>query len=114
MIPAIAYHPGTRGLHRVNPGSGLLLLACTLFAVLGADSLVIKAGILTLVVGLAVWSEGSARAWLKSLRFALIFATLLFLAQTLSIREGPVLFRAGISITSQGVMVGANMALRFL
>jgi len=114
MIPTIAYHPGIRGLHRVNPGSGLLLLACTLFAVLGADSLVIKAGILILVVGLAVWSEGSARAWLKSLRFALIFATLLFLAQTLSIREGPVLFRAGISITSQGVMAGANMALRFL
>ncbi len=114
MIPTIVYHPGVRGLHRVNPGSGLFLLACTLFAVLGAGSLVIKAGVLILVFGLAIWSEGSARAWFKSLRFVLIFATLLFLAQTLSIREGSVLFHAGISITSQGVMAGANMALRFL
>lgn len=114
MIPTIAYHPGIRGLHRINPGSGLLLLGCTLFAVLGADSLVIKAGVLILVFGLAVWSERSARAWFKSLRFVLIFATLLFLAQTLSIREGPALLRVGIPITSQGVVAGANMALRFL
>ena len=114
MIPAIAYHPGSRGLHRVNPGSGLLLLACTLFAVLGANSLFVKASVLVLVFGLAAWSEGSAWAWCKSLRFVLIFASLLFLAQLLSIREGPVLFRVGIPITSSGVMAGVNMALRFL
>ena len=114
MIPDIAHHPGTRGLHRINPGSGLLLLACILFAVLGAGSLVVKAAILALVFTLAVWSERSVRAWCKSLRFVLVFATLLFLAQILSIREGPVLFRAGIPITALGITSGANMALRFL
>ena len=114
MIPTIAYHPGSRGLHRISPGSGLLLLACTLFAVLGASSLFVKASVLALVFGLAAWSEGSVWAWCKSLRFVLIFASLLFLAQVLAIREGAVLFRIGISITSLGVIAGMNMALRFL
>jgi len=114
MIPNIIHHPGVRGLHRINPGSGLLLLACTLIAVLGSGSLVIKTGVLILVFGLAIWSERSAQVWYKSLRFVLIFASLLFLAQLLSICEGPVLFRAGIPITLGGVVAGANMALRFL
>jgi energy-coupling factor transport system permease protein len=114
MIPTIAYHPGSRGLHRVNPGSGLLLLACMLFAVLGTSSLIIKAGVLVLVFGLAVWSEGSAWAWCKSLRFVAIFASLLFVAQVLAIRDGSILFHVGVPITSSGVIAGANMALRFL
>ncbi|NQT92587.1 MAG: energy-coupling factor transporter transmembrane protein EcfT [Lentisphaerae bacterium] len=114
MIPSIGYHLGVRGLHRVSPGSGLSLLACTLFAVLGAGSLLVKVGVLTLVFGLAAWSEGSAGTWCKSLRYVLIFAVLLFLAQVLSIREGTTLFRVGIPITSQGILAGANMALRFL
>ena len=98
----------------MNPGSGLFLMACMLFAVLGTGSLVVKASILALVFTLAAWSEGSVWVWCKSLRFVLVFATLLFLAQTLSIREGPVLFRVGIPITAFGVTSGANMALRFL
>ncbi len=114
MIPAIAYHPGSRGLHRVAPGSGLLLLACMLFAVLGAGSFIVKTGVLVLIFGLAAWSEGSAWAWCKSLRFVVIFAGLLFIAQVLAIRDGSVLFRIGIPITSSGVVAGANMALRFL
>ena len=114
MIANITHHPGTRGLHCINPGSGLLLLACTLFAVLGGGSLVVKAAILALVFTLAAWSERSIQAWCKSLRFVLVFAILLFLAQTLSIREGAVLFRLGIPITVFGVTSGANMALRFL
>jgi len=114
MIPNIAYHPGFRGLHRVKPGTGLSLLACTLITVLGSGSLIIKAGVLVLVFGMAVWSERSARVWCKSLRFVLIFSLLLFVAQLLSIREGPVLFRIGIPITYSGVVAGVNMALRFL
>jgi len=114
MIPSIVYHPGVRGLHRVTPGSGLLLLACTLFGVLGSGSLVVKAAVLTLVFILAAWSEGSVWAWCKSLRFVVMFAGMLFLAQILSIREGAVLFRVGIPITMGGVVAGANMALRFL
>ena len=114
MIPRIAYHAGVRGLHRVSPGTGMLLLGCTLFGVLGADSLAIKMGVLVLVFSLAMWSEGSAKTWVASLRFVLTFAAFLFLAQVLSVREGPVLIRVGISITSHGLLAGASMALRFL
>ena len=114
MIPAIAYHSGRRGLHRVNPGSGLLLLACLLFAVLGGSDITIKLTALVLIFAFAAWSEESVRAWSKSLRFAFVFASLLFVAQVVAIREGAVLFHIGIAITSSGVISGANMALRFL
>jgi len=114
MIPVFAYHSGERGLHRVNPGTGILLLACLLFAVFGASSLIVKTTVFVLIFCLAAWSEGSAWAWCKSLRFVVIFASLLFLAQVLTVRDGAVLFRIGISVTSLGVISGANMALRFL
>jgi len=114
MIPAIAYHSGSQGLHRVNPGSGLLLLGCLLFAVLGASSLPVKIAALGLIFALAIWSEESAWAWCKSLRFVAFFAAFLFLAQVLSIRDGSVLFRLGITVTSSGLISGANMALRFM
>lgn len=114
MIPRVAHHGGVRGLHRVSPGTGILFLGCALFGVLGTESLAIRSGVLILVFSLAMWSEGSARAWVAPLRFALAFSALLFLAQILSVREGVVLFRVGISITSQGLWLGAGMALRFL
>jgi energy-coupling factor transport system permease protein len=114
MIPRVAFHAGIRGLHRVNPGTGLFLLASTLFAALGAGSLATKAGTLALVFCLAIWSEGSVRTWCRSLRFVMFFAMLLFLAQMLTLREGSILFRFGIPVTIEGVMAGANMALRFL
>ncbi len=114
MIRTIAYHPGTRGLHRVHPGTGLLLLICLMFAVFGATSLYVKSASLVLVFGLAAWSEGSAWAWCKSLRFVLLFAGILLIAQVLSIRDGAILFRLGIPITAGGLVAGANMALRFL
>ena len=85
-----------------------------LFAVLGTSNLVVKAAALVIVFGLAAWSEGSAWAWCKSLRFVVLFSTLLFLAQILAIRDGSILFRLGIPITTSGVLSGANMALRFL
>jgi len=114
MIPTIAYHPGSRGLHRVSPGSSLLLLGCLLFAVFGTSSLAMKAMALVSVFALAAWSEGSAWAWCKSLRFVAMFATLLFIAQVLATRDGVVMFRIGIPITRAGVLSGASMALRFL
>jgi energy-coupling factor transport system permease protein len=82
--------------------------------VLGAGSLIVRITALGLIFALAIWSEGSAWAWCKSLRFVILFATLLFLAQVLSIRDGAVLFRIGITVTSSGLIAGANMALRFL
>jgi energy-coupling factor transport system permease protein len=114
MIPAAAYRVGTRGLHRVTPGTGLFLLACLLFAVLGCDSLVVKTAALLVVFGLAVWSERSARAWGSSLRFVLTFAVLLFVVQALAIRTGSIAFRIGFPVTLDGIEAGANMALRFL
>ncbi|MCK4681542.1 energy-coupling factor transporter transmembrane protein EcfT, partial [Candidatus Bipolaricaulota bacterium] len=47
-------------------------------------------------------------------RFVLIFAAFLFVAQALSIREGETLFSIGLTITDQGLLFGAQMALRFL
>ena len=114
MIPTVSYHPGIHGLHRVCPESGLAFLACALLAVLGAGSLAIKSGILVLVFALAIWSEGSVRAWCRSLRFVLVFSVFLFLAQVLTIREGSSLFRLGVPITLGGVVAGMNMALRFV
>jgi energy-coupling factor transport system permease protein len=114
MIPAVAHRPGTRGLHRVTPGTGVILLASLLFAVLGCESLLVKAAALLTVFGLAIWSERSARAWTASLRFVILFAVLLFVAQGLAVRTGAVVFRIGIPITLDGVKAGANMALRFL
>jgi len=114
MIPNVAFRPGLRGLHRVHPGTNLLLLASALFAVLGTHSLVVKGAVLLLTFALAAWSEGSIRSWSKALRFVATFSLLLFVAQVLSVREGLVLFRLGIPVTRDGVVSGANMALRFL
>jgi len=85
-----------------------------MLAVLGTRGICAKMAALLLVFGLAAWSEGSAWAWCKSLRFVILFAALLFLTQVLSIRDGEILFRMGIPITTAGLVAGANMALRFL
>ena len=114
MISTPVYRPGTRGLHHIHPGSGMLLLACFLYGVLGTGSLIVRAALLVLVMVLAVWTEGSVRVWFKSLRFVLVFAALMFLAQVLSIREGEVLFTIGVPVTAEGMLAGVNMALRFL
>ena len=114
MIPRIAFRPGLRGLHRVHPATNLLLLASVLLAVLGTHSLIVKGAVLLLTFALAVWSEGSIRAWSKPLRFVMTFSALLFIVQVISIREGFVLFRIGVPVTREGMLAGANMALRFL
>lgn len=114
MIPRVTYQLGNRGLHLTSPATGLLVLGCSLVGVLGTGSLVLKAGTLALVFGLAAWSEKSIRTWAASLRFILGFAVFLFLAQALSVREGVLLFRIGVPITSDGLLAGANMAMRFL
>lgn len=102
------------GLHRVRPETSLLLLATVLAAALAVESVLLKGVTLLLVLTLAVWSGGWARSGLRSLRFVAIFSLLLFLAQALSLREGTVLFRFGVSITDRGLLAGAHMALRFL
>lgn len=114
MIPGLQYRPGLNGLHRVLPESALLWLTAVLIAVLAAGSLLLTAITLTTVFVLMLWSERSVRVWTRSLRFVTLFAAFLFAAQALSIREGIVLFRFGVSITDQGLLAGASMSLRFL
>ncbi len=114
MIPGIRYRGGKRGLHRIRPVTGLLWLATVLVVALGLGSLTLKAGMLVLVFGLAVWSEGSVRPWFKSIRFVLIFSLFLFVVQVLAVREGEILACVGMCVTRDGLISGANMALRFV
>jgi len=114
VIPRVAYHAGTRGLHRAGPFSTSLLLAGMLATVLASGSLLVQLGTLLLVFLLAGISGESVRRYLISLRFVWIFAVVLFVAQALSIREGVTVFRVGFAITDLGLLSGGAMALRFL
>jgi energy-coupling factor transport system permease protein len=69
---------------------------------------------LVLVLALATVSGESLGTFLRNVRFVVIFALVLFVAQALSIREGTTLFSVGVPITDQGLLAGAQMALRFL
>jgi len=109
----IGYAAGSRGLHHVSPIGNLLLLAGFLVVGLG-PSVLLKASALGVIGLLAVRSDGSPRAFFRTLRFVVVFAIILFVAQVLSIREGYVLFRIGFPITEQGLLAGGDMALRFL
>ena len=113
MIRSLTRSSGHRGLHCAGPGSCLFLLMSLVLAALAGDSLLLSAGCLALVILLTAWSTDSALAWGRSFRFVVMFAGLLFVAQTLSLREGIVLFRVGIPITTGGLAAGAHMALRF-
>jgi energy-coupling factor transport system permease protein len=114
MIPRISYTAGTKGLHRASPEANLLLLAGFLTVVLAASGLLVKLGALALVFLLASLSGEGLRGFLRNTRFVRIFAAFLFVAQALSIHEGNVIFSFGLAITDQGLLFGAQMALRFL
>jgi len=114
MIPRVSYSMGEKGLHRASPEANLLLLLGFLTAVLATPGVMVKLGTLALVFILAALSGERLRAFLRSTRFVLIFAAFLFVAQAISIREGETLFSIGLTITDQGLLFGAQMALRFL
>ena len=114
MIPRVSYSMGVKGLHRASPEANLLLLLGFLTAVLATAGVMVKLGTLALVFILAALSGERLRALLRSTRFVLIFAAFLFVAQAISIREGETLFSIGLTITDQGLLFGAQMALRFL
>jgi len=114
MIPRVSYSMGEKGLHRASPEANLLLLLGFLTAVLATPGVMVKLGTLALVFILAALSGERLRAFLRSTRFVLIFAAFLFVAQVISIREGETLFSIGLTITDQGLLFGAQMALRFL
>jgi len=114
MIPRVSYSMGEKGLHRASPEANLLLLLGFLVAVLACPGILVKLGALALVFILATLSGERLRAFLRRIRFVLIFAAFLFVAQVISIREGETLFSIGVAITDQGLLFGAQMALRFL
>jgi len=106
--------PKRAGLRGAAPLTNALLLACFVTAVLATPGVTVKLAALALAVGLAAASGQPPTRFLQRLRFVILFATVLFVAQALSIREGSALFTIGIPITIGGVLAGATMALRFL
>jgi len=114
MICRIAYRNGTHGLHRASPAGNVLLLTGFLVAVLASPGVLVKIGALGLVLLLTTFSGEPVGTFLRNIRFVLMFALVLFIAQALSVREGAVLFSIGLPITDEGLLAGAQMALRFL
>jgi energy-coupling factor transport system permease protein len=113
-MPKLSYHAGGRGLHRAGPLGNLLLLAAFATVGIASPSLFLKLGALALIGTAAILSGETPLAFLRSLRFVVVFALVLFVAQALSIRTGTTLFSIGVPITSGGLVAGGEMALRFL
>ena len=104
----------TAGLHAASPAANVLLLAGLVGVVLASPSLVVRLGALGSVLLLAAWSGVPVGAFLRSLRFVLLFAFVLLVAQALSIREGAPLVEGFVRITDVGLLTGGGMALRVL
>ncbi len=102
------------GLHAATPVTNLVLLAGLVGVVLASPSVVVRLGALGAVLLLAGWSGVPVGAFLRGLRFVLVFAAVLLVAQALSIREGTPLIEGFPRITDVGLLAGAGMALRFL
>jgi energy-coupling factor transport system permease protein len=114
MIERVAHSEGTTGLHRVTPWANLLLLLSFVTAVLASPGVLVKLGVLVTVLLLTAWSGEPVGTFLRNIRFVIVFAAVLFLAQAFSIHGGKVLFSVGLPITDRGLYAGAEMALRFL
>ena len=102
------------GLHAATPVTNLVLLAGLVGVVLASPSVFVRLGTLGAVLLLAGWSGVPVGAFLRGLRFVLVFAAVLFVAQALSIREGTPLIEGFSRFTDVGLLAGAGMALRFL
>ena len=102
------------GLHGATPTANLVLLAGLVGVVLASASVSVRLGALGAVLLLAGWSGVPVGAFLRGLRFVLVFAAVLLVAQALSIREGTPLIEGFPRITDVGLLAGAGMALRFL
>jgi energy-coupling factor transport system permease protein len=102
------------GLHAATPTANLVLLAGLVGVVLASPSVAVRLGALGAVLLFAGWSGVPVGAFLRGLRFVLVFAVVLFVAQALSIREGTPLIEGVPRFTDVGLLAGAGMALRFL
>jgi energy-coupling factor transport system permease protein len=113
-IGRVGHREGTAGLHRVTPWANLFLLLGFVTAVLASPGVLVKLGVLVIVLLLTAWSGEPVGTFLRNIRFVILFAAVLFLAQALSVHDGKVLFSVGLPITDRGLYAGAEMALRFL
>lgn len=102
------------GLHAATPATNLVFLAGLVAVVLASPSIFVRLGTLGAVLLLAGWSGVPVGAFLRGLRFVLVFAAVLFVAQALSVREGTPLIEGFRRFTDAGLLAGAGMALRFL
>ena len=73
------------GLRSATPAANLVLLIGLVGIVLGSPSVVVRLGALGFVLLLAGWSGVPVGTFLRSLRFVIVFAVVLFIAQALSI-----------------------------
>lgn len=104
---------GERGLHKVSPIANLVLLLVLVSTVLASPGIAAKTATFALILCLLPASGEPVTGFLRSLRFVLIFAGILFLVQALSIRTGSPLWHGG-WVTDQGLLQGLAMAMRFL
>ena len=102
------------GLSVVSPLSGLVLLLVLVSAVLVTPSLALRAAAFLLVIALAAWSRVPISSFTKSLRFVIVFALVLLVAQALSVKTGTPVLRTPLRITDDGLRAAIGMALRFL
>ncbi len=114
MIARRVPRAGGALLRRTHPLANLLLLTGFLVAVLASPGLAVGLGALVLIVLLALVSGEDARSFLRKSRFVISFALFLFVVQVLLAREGRVLVHLGVTLTDRGLLLGAQMALRFL
>jgi len=103
-----------RGLHCSSPMAGFVLLLALVGVVLAVPSLIVEGAILLGVGCLVIISGDRPTQFLRRLRFVLLFALVLFIAQALSIHTGRVFVTSPVRITAGGLLAGAKMALRFL
>jgi energy-coupling factor transport system permease protein len=94
--------------------AGFVLLLALVGVVLAVPSLIVEGAILLGVGGLVIISGDRPTQFLRRLRFVLLFALVLFIAQALSIHTGRVFVTSPVRITAGGLLAGAKMALRFL
>jgi energy-coupling factor transport system permease protein len=103
-----------RGLHRSSPMTSFVLLLAFVGVVLAVPSLIVEGAVLVGVACLAAVSGERPPQFLRRLRFVLLFALVLFVAQALSTRTGQALVASPLRITTGGLLAGGRMALRFL
>lgn len=103
-----------RGLRRASPPANAAFLLCAVGAVLAWPEIPLALATLALTGVLALTSGVSLRELIPGRRFVVVFAAVLLIAQALSVHHGAAVLASPVRITTDGLLAGAEMALRFL